>query len=91
LHDGAHLWWGHRVQTAKPTKKRKKAPTCDGCFFRQNLLCALELDAACPTFRPNCAEGLTPPRQLRFAFRTEARTNTAWTFPTATEQAALAR
>jgi hypothetical protein len=77
------------VQTATPAKTRKKAPSCDGCFFRQNLLCALELEAACPTFRPNRPEGLQPPRQLRFSFRTEERTNTAWTFPTATEQAAL--
>jgi hypothetical protein len=68
---------------------RKKKPQCDDCFFRCNLLCALELEAACPTFRPNRPEGLRPPRQLRFAFRTEERTNTAWMFPDATQQAAL--
>ena len=28
------------------------APSCDGCFFRQMLLCALPGNTVCPTFRP---------------------------------------
>jgi hypothetical protein len=63
--------------------------TCEECFFRRNLLCALELDAPCATFRPDSPEGLRPPQQLRFTFRQERRTRAAWSFPTAQEQAAL--
>jgi hypothetical protein len=47
-----------------PAMPRKpKPPTCDDCYFRKNLLCALELNEACATFRPNRPEGLVPPRQ----------------------------
>jgi hypothetical protein len=63
--------------------------SCETCFFRCNLLCALERDEPCPTFRPDGPDGLRPPRQLRFHFRTEQRTQAAWAFPTAQEQAAL--
>jgi hypothetical protein len=37
--------------------------TCDDCYFRRELLCALQLDEPCPTFRPASARGLVPPRQ----------------------------
>ena len=47
--------------------------TCEECFFARNGLCALELDEACPTFRPDHPEGLRPPTQLRFVFRQERR------------------
>jgi hypothetical protein len=63
--------------------------SCDQCYFRCNLLCALQLDEPCATFRPDSPEGLRPPGQLRFVFRQERRTQTAWAFPTAQEQAAL--
>jgi hypothetical protein len=63
--------------------------SCEQCFFRCNLLCALELDEPCATFRPDSPEGLRPPRQLRFVFGQERSTRRAWAFPTATEQAAL--
>jgi hypothetical protein len=53
------------------------------------MLCALDLDDPCPTFRPDTPEGLRPPQQLRFAFRQERRTQTAWAFPSAQEQASL--
>ena len=53
--------------------------SCDDCFFRQNLLCALGLDKPCPTFRP-AERGLAPERQLAFVFRTE-RTRAAYAFP----------
>jgi hypothetical protein len=62
--------------------------SCDDCFFRRNLLCALELEEPCATFRPNEAE-LKPPPQMRLVFRQERRTKAAWAFPSAEEQAAL--
>ncbi len=70
-------------------KTPARAVTCEDCFFRRNTLCALDLDAPCPTFRPDHPEGLQPPRQLRFVFRQERRRQAAWAFPTAQEQAAL--
>ena len=71
-------------------KKRATAPAacCEGCFFRNNMLCALERDEPCATFRPNAGEGLRPPRQLRFQFRTDARHTSPWAFPSADDQAA---
>jgi hypothetical protein len=62
--------------------------SCDECYFKCNLLCALALDEPCPTFRPDHPEGLRPPRQLRFHFRQQGRTTAAWAFPSADEQAA---
>ena len=70
-------------------KGRVPKVSCEQCFFRQNMLCALSLDAPCPTFRPNHPGGLRPPQQLRFQFRQERKTRSAWAFPTAQEQAAL--
>ena len=66
-----------------------KKVTCEGCYFKCNLLCALDLDEPCATYRPDSPEGLRPPRQMRFVFRQERRTQTAWAFPSAEEQAAL--
>jgi hypothetical protein len=64
---------------ASPARAAKAAKiSCEDCYFRQNLLCALELDKPCPTFRA-AAEGLTPPQQLSFVFRQE-RTRSAWVF-----------
>ncbi len=62
---------------------------CEDCFFGQNLLCALATEEPCATFRPAHPDGLRPPSQLRFTFRQERRTQAAWAFPTAQEQAAL--
>lgn len=62
--------------------------TCEECYFRCNLLCALELEEPCSTFRPNEAQ-LRPPPQLHFVFRSERRARSAWAFPSAQEQAAL--
>lgn len=73
---------------AKAGNSAKKA-SCEGCYFKCNLLCALDLDAPCPTFRPDHPDGLRPPQQLRFEFRQERRTRAAWAFPRADEQAAL--
>jgi hypothetical protein len=61
--------------------KTKKCLKCEDCYFRKNMLCALNLDAPCPTFRP-AERGLAPERQLSFVFRTE-RTRAAYAFPTA--------
>jgi hypothetical protein len=66
-----------------------RKPSCDECFFGANLLCALPEREPCTTFRPNAAEGLRPPQQLRFVFRTERRSRPVWAFPSAQEQAAL--
>jgi hypothetical protein len=63
--------------------------SCEDCYFRRNLLCALDLAEPCSTYRPDGPDGLRPPRQMRFVFRQERRTQTAWAFPTAEEQAAL--
>jgi len=59
--------------------KPSKAPTCEGCFFRQNMLCALAQDKACATYRA-ADRGLKPERQLAFVFRAE-RTISAYAFP----------
>jgi hypothetical protein len=61
--------------------KTKKALKCDDCYFRKNMLCALNLDSPCATFRP-AERGLVPERQLAFVFRTE-RTRAAYAFPDA--------
>jgi hypothetical protein len=64
--------------------------SCEGCFFRCNLLCAVEGDVPCVTYRPDNPDGhLKPPRQMRLEFRLEPRTQVAWVFPTAQEQALL--
>jgi hypothetical protein len=63
--------------------------SCDGCFFKQNMLCAVTQAGPCATFRPNRPEGLRPPSQLRFNFRQERRLQVAWAFPSASEQVAL--
>ncbi len=63
--------------------------SCEQCFFKRNHLCALPLKEPCSTFRPDHPDGLRPPSQLRFVFRTERRKQSAWAFPTAQEQAAL--
>ena len=58
---------------------KKKCVRCEDCFFKQNLLCALDLGGPCPTFRP-AERGLAPERQLAFVFRAE-RTTAAYAFP----------
>jgi hypothetical protein len=53
----------HRESMSKPRKTKKKARTCDDCFFRCKGLCALDLAEPCSTFRQDRPEGLVPPRQ----------------------------
>jgi hypothetical protein len=67
------------LQDEPVAKSKAKQPTCEDCFFHQNMLCALNLDKACTTFRP-AERGLAPERQLAFVFRTE-RTTAAYAFP----------
>jgi hypothetical protein len=63
--------------------------SCEDCFFRRNLLCAVSSSGPCATYRPNHPEGLRPPSQLQFVFRQERRLQVAWAFPSASEQVAL--
>jgi hypothetical protein len=63
--------------------------SCENCFFRQNLLCAVADTGPCATFRPAHPDGLRPPSQLRFVFRQERRLQVAWAFPSPNEQVAL--
>jgi hypothetical protein len=60
-------------------KGKAKRVTCADCFFHQNMLCALDLDEPCGTFRP-AERNLAPERQLAFVFRAE-RTRSAYAFP----------
>jgi hypothetical protein len=75
-------------QSRRPAKGPARKVSCEDCFFHTNLLCALDLNEPCSTFRPSEAE-LRPPQQLRFVFRQERRSRAAWAFPSAQEQAAL--
>jgi hypothetical protein len=50
-------------------RARTAAVTCEDCFFRRRGLCALGLDAPCPTFRPDTPDGLVPPRQPSLLMR----------------------
>ena len=72
-----------------PGERMGKKVSCEDCFFRRNLLCALDQEEACATYRPDHPEGLRPPQQLRFTFRQERRTRATFAFPSAEEQAAL--
>lgn len=57
--------------TPPPATHPTAKPSCEGCFFGRQRLCALELDGPCATYRPDTPEGLRPQRQLRFAFRVD--------------------
>src|SRR5665213_3222039 len=88
---GSHSGGSLSAQTTQSRRTPKRAAqkvSCEQCFFRVNLLCALELAEPCATFRPHEAQ-LRPPQQLRFVFRQERRSRAAWAFPSAEEQAAL--
>jgi hypothetical protein len=76
------------VASTAQGKRATKKVSCEECFFRCNLLCALNVTEPCSTFRPNDAQ-LRPPQQLRFVFRQERQSRAAWAFPSADEQAAL--
>ena len=44
-------------------RRRKSGQSCEECFFHRRLLCALDLEEPCSTFRPDSPHGLAPPRQ----------------------------
>jgi hypothetical protein len=76
------------AQRRRTPKKGAPKVSCEDCYFRVNLLCALDVDEPCVTFRPAEAQ-LRPPPQLRFVFRQERRARAAWAFPSAQDQASL--
>ena len=51
------------LDRGKSARRRKNGHTCEDCFFRSRMLCALALDEPCSTFRPDTPDGLIPPRQ----------------------------
>ena len=53
-------------------RRRKNGRSCEDCFFHRHLLCALDLDAPCSTFRPDADDGLVPPRQPALLVREAA-------------------
>jgi hypothetical protein len=56
---------------ARADRKRrsKSGRSCEECFFHCHMLCALDLDEPCSTFRPNTADVLVPPRQPALLMR----------------------
>jgi hypothetical protein len=52
---------------------KRTGVTCDDCYFRRAGLCALIVDAPCPTFRAHSRGTLTPPHQARLVDRPLAR------------------
>ncbi len=72
----------------RQSRRQQAKVSCEECFFKRNMLCALELAEPCATFRPNEAQ-LKPPPQMRLVFRQERRAQAAWAFPSAQEQAAM--
>ena len=57
---------------ARKRRKGKGRPSCQDCFFHCHMLCALDLDEPCSTFRPNSSDGLVPPRQPALLLRQPA-------------------
>ena len=53
----------------RASKRRRGRPSCIDCFIHCQMLCALDLDEPCSTFRPNSADGLVPPRQPALLLR----------------------
>ncbi len=43
--------------------RKSDTPKCEDCYFRKKMLCALDVEEPCVTFRPSRPEGLVPPRQ----------------------------
>ena len=46
---------------------------CEDCYFHQEALCALQLEAPCPTFRLGAQGTLAPPVQAPLVERVDAR------------------
>jgi hypothetical protein len=58
-------------------RRRKNGPSCEDCFFHRHLLCALDLDEPCSTFRADSERGLVPPRQPALLVREAAEPDPA--------------
>ncbi len=58
---------------AAPTRRgrRKTKPSCAECYFGKRMLCALEREEPCTTFRPDLPEGLIPPTQPTLLIRSD--------------------
>ena len=54
---------GRNCLDARVAVRKTETPRCEDCYFRKKMLCALDLDEPCVTFRPNRPEGLVPPKQ----------------------------
>jgi hypothetical protein len=54
-------------------RRRKNGRSCEDCFFHRHMLCALDLDAPCSTFRPDGDRGLVPPRQPALLYRDDSK------------------
>jgi hypothetical protein len=52
---------------------KRTGVTCEDCYFRRAGLCALIVDAPCPTFRAQSRGALAPPRQPRLVARPHNR------------------
>ncbi len=52
-------------QSVKPARSRRARtkPSCETCYFGRRMLCALELDGPCSTYRPDSPQGLVPLQQ----------------------------
>ena len=48
---------------AAVAKGKGEPVTCEQCYFRRKMLCALDLEKPCVSFRADRPEGLSPPRQ----------------------------
>jgi hypothetical protein len=45
------------------TPRRRGEPSCRDCFFHRRVLCTLDIDQPCSTFRHDGPNGLVPPVQ----------------------------
>lgn len=59
-------------KSSRSSLGKQPTPRCEDCFFHQKMLCALDLDVPCATFRPAGPQGLVPPRQTTLLVRAEA-------------------
>ena len=57
-----------RKGAAKRKSKRGNNQSCEDCFFHRRMLCALDLDEPCSTFRADTPH-LVPPRQPALLLR----------------------
>ena len=70
-HQAAQMAEAIGLAKRRATKRRKGRPSCEDCFFHRQMLCALDLDEPCSTFRSNSADGLVPPRQHPLLLRSQ--------------------